>query len=104
MYDSPETFLSALLSGVTGQGGAPLNIAVTLTSSDEVLALRAQVAELQGQLSELQTSYNRVQYLYMCEVQLNWQLQDILKGAGIPFPRRLCTSGSVSTDFPSSST
>lgn len=90
---------SAPLSCILGQGGTPLNIAVTLTSSDEVLSLRSQVSELQGQLSELQQSFNRAQYLYMCEVQLNWQLQDILKAAGISFPRRLRTTGTVPADF-----
>lgn len=84
---------SALQSCLSGLGGAPLNVAVTLTSSDEVLALRSRLVELEGQLSELQRDFNRVQYLYMCEVQLNLQLQDLMRAAGVAFPRRLCTSG-----------
>lgn len=86
---------SALLAGVSGQGGAPLHVEVTLTSSDEVMSLRSRVAELEGRLLELQQSFNRTEYLYMCEVQLNLQLQDLMRQAGVPFPRRLCTSGVV---------
>lgn len=90
---------SALLSGLTGQGGTPLNVAVTVTPSDEVMALRSRIAELEDQLSDLETTFNRTQYRYMCEVQLNLQLQDIMRSADVPFPRRLCTTGTVPDDF-----
>ena len=90
---------SALLSALTGQGGTPLNVAVTVTPSDEVAQLRAQIADLRAQLSELQVSFNRTQYRYMCEVQLNLQLQDLMRHAGVSFPRRLCTTGTVPDDF-----
>ena len=92
-------FSSALLSGILGQGGTPLNVAVTVTPSDEVTALRTRIAQLEGQLSELETTFNRTQYRYMCEVQLNMQLQDLMRAAGVSFPRRLRTTGTVPDDF-----
>lgn len=90
---------TALLSGIFGQGGTPLNVAVTVTPSDEVTSLRSRIAEVEGQLSELQRSFNRVQYLYICEVQLNLGLQDLMRQAGVPFPRRLRTTGVVPDGF-----
>lgn len=93
MCDCP--LFSALLSGTPGQEGTPLNVAVTVTPSDQVLRLRQRVADLQSQLSALEADFNRTQYRYMCEVQLNLQLQDIMRAAGVPFPRRLCTTGTV---------
>ena len=90
---------SALLSGAFGQGGAPLNVVVTVTPSDEVTSLRSRVSVLERQLAELEFTFNRTQYRYMCEVQLNLQLQDLMRAAGVPFPRRLCTSGTVPDDF-----
>lgn len=83
---------SALLGPLTAGEGTPLRVAVTLTSSDEVMALRSRAAELEGELADLRTAYNRTEYLYMCEAQLNFQLQDIMRAAGVPFPRRLCTT------------
>lgn len=98
MCDCPLS--SALLSGLFGQGGTPLNVAVTVTPSDEVTSLRSRIAQLEEQFSELQRSFNRTQYLYICEVQLNLQLQDLMRAAGVPFPRRLCTRGTVPDNFP----
>lgn len=83
---------SALLFALTGEGGSPLKVAVSLTTSDEVNALRAQVAELTAQLANLRQEYNRVEYRYRFEVMLNFQLQDIMRAAGVPFPRRLRTT------------
>lgn len=93
------TLSSALLSGILGREGAPLNVAVTVTPSDLVTELRNTVADLRRQLVDYEVSYNRVQYRYMCEVQLNLQLQDLMRQAGVPFPRRLCTKGTVPDDF-----
>lgn len=92
-------FSSALLSALTGQGGTPLNVAVTVTPSDQVTVLRGMVADLRKQLAASEDAYNRVQYRYMCEVQLNLQLQDLMRAANVPFPRRLCTTGTVPDDF-----
>lgn len=84
---------SALLSGMAGQGGTPLKLAVTLTTADEVIQLRQRILTLEELLADHEREYNRVQYLYMCEVQLNLQLQDIMRAHHVPFPRRLCTTG-----------
>lgn len=95
-----ECILSSALQSISsGLGGAPLNVAVTLTPSDEVCQLRDKVAQLQRQLDASQIEYNRVQYRYMCEVHLNLQLQDLMRQAGVSFPRRLCTRGTVPDDF-----
>lgn len=83
---------SALLSYLTGGEGSPLKVSVSVTPSDEVTALRAQVAALEAELAMLRTEHNRTEYLYMCEVKLNLQLQDLMRAAGVPFPRRLCTT------------
>ena len=85
----------ALLSALTGGEGTPLRVAVSLTPSDEVTALRSQVAELRAQLSELRRDYDKVEFRYRCEVLLNLQLQDIMSQHGVPFPRRLRTTGVV---------
>lgn len=93
MCDCPLS--SALLSALTGEGGAPLKVAVSLTPSDEVTALRSQVADLTLKLAELQRDYNKVEFRYRCEVLLNFQLQDLMRAAGVPFPRRLRTTQTV---------
>lgn len=84
---------SALLSGLTGQGGTPLNVAVTLTTADEVIELRQRIKTLEAMITDHEREFNRVQYLYMCEVSLNLQLQDIMRAYHVSFPSRLCTTG-----------
>lgn len=70
-------------------GGVPLNINVTLTPSDEVLALRQQVADLQHQLSDLRTDYERMSYQYRCETIINLNLTDLCRANKVKIPRRL---------------
>lgn len=89
---------SALLGSLTAGEGSPLKVEVLVTPSDEVTALRARVAALEGEIAELRRSYNQVEYRYRFEVMLNFQLQDLMRAAGVPFPRRLCTSGIVEGD------
>lgn len=89
MAECPLTV--ALLSALTGGEGTPLKVAVSLTASDEVAALRAQVADLTAELAQLRADYNKVEFRYRCEVLLNFQLQDLMRAAGVPFPRRLRT-------------
>ena len=93
MCDCPLSF--ALAPILTGGGGSPLKVEVSLTPSDEVNALRSQVSELQARVAELQRDFNKVEYRYRCEVMLNLQLQDIMAVAGVPFPRRLRTTGTA---------
>lgn len=85
-------FTVALLTALTSGEGTPLKVAVSLTPSDEVTALRSQVADLTAQLAQLRADYNKVEFRYRCEVLLNFQLQDRMRAAGVPFPRRLCTT------------
>lgn len=68
---------------------------VSLTPSDEVQQLRAQLAELQARYDELVRDFNKVEYRYRCEVMLNFQLQDLLRAHGVRFPDRLRTVGLV---------
>lgn len=89
---------SALLGLLTAGEGSPLKVEVSLTPSDEVAALRARVAALEGELAALQQTYNVVEFRYRCEVLLNLQLQDFMTAAGLRFPRRLRTTGTVEGD------
>lgn len=50
---------SALLSYLTGGEGSPLKVSVSVTPSDEVTALRSQVAALEAELAMLRTEHNR---------------------------------------------
>lgn len=68
---------------------SPLCVRVILTTSDEVQALRAQVAQLKADLAALQSSFERAEYLYRCETLINCQLVDLCKAEGIVIPRRL---------------
>lgn len=81
--------LSAPLSFILGQGSAPLKLEVSVTPSDEVQRLRTRVHELETELNALQSSYNRVEYLYRCEVLVNAQLLDHCKDRGLRVPKRL---------------
>lgn len=89
---------SALLGILTAGEGSPLKVEVSVTPSDEVNALRSRVAALEGELAALQQMYNRVELRYRCEVLLNLQLQYLMTAAGLRFPRRLRTTGTVEGD------
>lgn len=78
----------SFLSLLTGQGSAPLNLNVTLTSSDEVLSLRSRIAELEKQLLEQTAVLKRAEYNLMCEYALNTQLADYLRERDIKVPPR----------------
>lgn len=68
--------LSLPLSLMVGEGGTPLKLEVVVTTSDEVLALRARVAELEATINGLRSEYNRLEYLYRCESIINQRLLD----------------------------
>ena len=56
---------------------------IWITPSDEVLALRAQVADLQAQLSKAKEQLRRVETLYGQECYLNLRLEDELRSLGV---------------------
>lgn len=83
---------AALLSQSLGGEGTPLKLDITLTTSDEVMELRARVADLEAQLAELKEAHRRTEYLYRCECLLNFEMQDLLKSHRIAFPARLAAN------------
>lgn len=71
-----SSFFSLLPSSVEGEGGTPLRLEVVVTTSDEVLSLRARVKELEEVIEGLRSEYNRIEYLYRCESIINQRLID----------------------------
>lgn len=49
----------------------PLEIHVRVSPDDEVLALRAKVAELEAQGAEYKARADRAEFRYRCEVLIN---------------------------------
>lgn len=62
---------------------------VTLTSSEEVLDLRDQVATLTARIDELQHQLKRAEYLYRCETVINTRLMDYCRSESLPVPKSL---------------
>lgn len=79
--------MASLLALLSQRGGIPLN--VTITPSERVQELQAQVEELAGELSALQAQYNRVEYLYRCECVINDRLTDFCRAEGVRPPKYL---------------
>lgn len=89
MSDCP--LANSLLSGLSlssGQGGGPLHLEVTVTTSDEVLSLRSQIVDYQERLDQLEQQYRKVEFWYSCEVRINAELVDLLRQNGIVLPAR----------------
>lgn len=63
----------------------PQRLEIILTTSDEVIALRARVAELEKARDDLRQEYNRVELLYRAESLINLELQELLKENKIPY-------------------
>lgn len=61
-------------------------IKITVTPSEQVEALRAEVRDLQDRLEKLQAEYYRVEYRYRCECIINQRLQDHCRECGFPVP------------------
>lgn len=64
--------------------GRPLALHVTLTPSDEVQSLRAEVERLQAELSGLRAEYNRLEFRFRCEAAINLELTDLCREHGVP--------------------
>lgn len=63
----------------------PLEVHVTLRTDDEVLSLRARVAELERELEAQKEAYNRVEYKYRCESIINQELVDLCRASNVKF-------------------
>ena len=63
----------------------PLEIHVRVSPDDEVLALRAKVAELEAQGAEYKARADRAEFRYRCEVLINQELQDLCRAHGVDF-------------------
>lgn len=81
--------LSFPLSVILSRQGDPFKLDVTLTTSDEVLALRQQASELASQVQELRAQLNRAEYLYRCETVINTRLVDLCRSQGVAVPKQL---------------
>ena len=55
----------------------PIEIHVRLSPDDEVLALRARVAELEAQAEAARAERDRLEYKYRCESLINTELIDL---------------------------
>lgn len=67
----------------------PLEIHVRVSPDDEVLALRARVAELEAKAAEAEEERRRVEYMYRCETLINTELVDLCRAHKVPFREAL---------------
>ncbi len=81
--------LPALVQLLAGVGECPLKVEVSVTPSERVQDLKAQVAALHEALDALQAKYNRTEYLYRCECVINDRLHDYCRSHGLNPPRSL---------------
>ncbi len=63
----------------------PLCIKVILRNDDLVNRLRQKIADVQSDNDKLKERYRNLEYKYACEVQVNNELCDICRAAGIKF-------------------
>lgn len=63
----------------------PLSVAVTVTTADEVLELRAEVARLKAEAEAAKAAYNHLEYQFRCESVINQELTDLCREKGVPF-------------------
>lgn len=63
----------------------PQRLEIILTTSDEVMALRARISELEQELNDLRQEHNRVELLYRAESLINLELQELLQANKIPY-------------------
>ena len=67
----------------------PLEIHVRVSPDDEVLALRARVAELEAQAAQRKREYDSLEYRYRCETLVNTELVDLCREHKVPFREAL---------------
>lgn len=63
----------------------PLEIHVRVSPDDEVLALRAKVAELEAKLAEETARADRAEYRHRCESIVNQELVDLCRAHGVRY-------------------
>ena len=63
----------------------PLAVAVTVTTADEVLALRVEVARLKAEGEAAKAAYNHLEYQFRCESVINQELVDLCRENGVNF-------------------
>ena len=67
----------------------PLEIHVRVSPDDEVLALRARVAELEAEAARQGEAYRVLEFRYRCETLINTELVDLCKEHKVPFREAL---------------
>ena len=67
----------------------PLEIHVRVSPDDEVLALRARVAELEAEAARQGEAYRDLEFRYRCETLINTELVDLCKEHKGPFREAL---------------
>lgn len=71
------------------QGDTPIKVELSLTPSDEVQALRAQIASLEKDLQRLKDVCRQAEELYGFETMLNLELIDYCRDHQFKLPSRL---------------
>ena len=67
----------------------PLEIHVRVSPDDEVLALRARVAELEAEAAQRDRAYKDLEFRFRCETLINTELVDLCKAHKVPFREAL---------------
>lgn len=78
--------LSALLDRV-GEGG--LNVNVALCDAQEVLDLKARVADLEAANADLLTRCNAAEFRSRCDAIVCMRVVDFARDSGLKIPRKL---------------
>ena len=65
----------------------PLRLHITLSPSEELLALRRENEDLRQELDRLRSDFKRNEYRFACESILNNKLIDLCRESGIEVPK-----------------